>query len=1218
MRKILKNASLSIITIFLAFISIIDVNAASACEGLSSSRCRVGERGVIKAAGNGNVAEMTKSTSTKKTKEGYTKYSAVGVTHTIKGTKATNTAFSSYHDSYSAMFCLDAQRQGVAKLYAERFLLDKSLSKRIQTFDYAVMSVLTANGTILKSGTENMTEYWARLATIRALEYTFGFYNNEITYKGGEKAFYPNLTLVYEWNKENSSYYDALNKEVGLKELSAFSAHTDYTYTGTGVNRAKELYYTALSEATEFARNFTEGEKAEALETTAGDIDTSASMDGSEVFVQKDVVHKFKISGIAKENGSFVINGIKFQKDATYRGLTAYIKSIQIGSTSFDNKAQVDNILGKNLIEMGYDLSGETTIEITVHFEGWKKHPTLETLKCGQSPIKYFIDGAYSAENAGKFKDYIGTIWYSDDPEEQRYVGIEKVGEANDDSISLEEITKYETYLIDACSCTDLAEDCRQEATTTGNLNGQACTDLIEADCGECELLKIQCDVFHDQTACTKVDTVCDFTCETQVDTFECCEDNLLMVSEMDNKEVSILGPGPDNSKSDNIKACFVSKIDEQCKNNDNNCTNTKTVDEKDNSYALSKMNDNKYCTVSCKEDYKMTMPTARIVNAGRYFTFKAKVEGTKVCYTNTINREKYKEDIIAAQERMIKAYNNYQFWLAASKATPEASTGNCGSCSGTGAAITYNHHVNTTAPMITYNVRQTNGGYGDNISITNYNATQSVNVTSPVTNSCTGSQTCTCTPPPGGTCSNWTVSPTPETNDTLASLTSHISTELKNAEDEVGKAEDNYHNIINDFRKCTDDTWNSEMNYNPSVYYDYNEKDYMNKLVNKNDNMEEFSKTENNNKEDWYCVGENSIDNNYDSCSTGAKNSRQSTLATKQYIYCVKERCYIETDTNYNQISEASYVKRTSEVSATYRPKTLFYNVYPSGEITVNKADDNVEITNGLPVALGTQRGIYKYTVNIEKLGEFYDRDNGDNLGRYIGGGAKAVVDPAKLVYNCAYLVNIPKTDGWICDFDDTCTDDCISNCIGPNCPGYCDGDDCVSDCIGMGCIYDSGAGTSMVERTVSLNNLFPNGTTSYNWDAGVNRKANDTVDEIESLGNSVYDSEPILSITIDPSTARDIKIYNDKAEDENNNGGGGYSNSTMSCYKIGDYEEVACYSSFITELLGGTYGRNVVNDKSLIKQNGYRAVGDNNTGYFTLWNGQPSEDKMLGPSWK
>ena len=83
----------------------------------------------------------------------------------------------SYYDSYSALYCLDAQYEGYNPLYAERFLLDSSHGLKVKAFDVAVMSVLVDNGILGTPSASNITDYWERLVAIRGLLYTFGLYN---------------------------------------------------------------------------------------------------------------------------------------------------------------------------------------------------------------------------------------------------------------------------------------------------------------------------------------------------------------------------------------------------------------------------------------------------------------------------------------------------------------------------------------------------------------------------------------------------------------------------------------------------------------------------------------------------------------------------------------------------------------------------------------------------------------------------------------------------------------------------------------------------------------------------------------------------------------------------------------------------------------------------------------------------------------------------------
>lgn len=1230
MKKFLKSANLFIVAFIVAFGFTLNVFAEGECGDLGSNKCRVGERGVIKVSGSGFVYQkLTASTQNHKTAVSGTGdksskgnpvniYSKVGITYkTTSGNVSSAAYFSSYKDSYAALYCLDAQYEGYNPLYAERFLLDQTSSKKVQAFDYAILSVLTGGGSgYITDPTSNIADYWARLMAIRAITYTFGFYNDaNIEYKG---AFYAGYTVLDGWLKSDSSAYDELNSALAstnagsLKGKGDFSGHSSYSFAGTPVSSAQNYYNAALREAAEYLSGLTDGTKVETVEVVAGDVQTTGEK-GNE-FVSKDVVHTIKLSGFNKDS-KFIINknnnGIKYAEGTQYDGLTGYISMIEIeNGRVFTRDTGLDDILGQDFVKLGYIAENQdVTIKITVHFEGWKTstNSNITTLKCGQQPIKYSIDGVYSANNSGKYSDYVATIWYSGESQTQRYVGIEKGKNVIENPWE----SKYETYLIDSCSCDSLLEACVQ----SGNINSNECKELKEANCGDCTWLEAECTINPNSDACDTFNEVCDVTCDTTFDTFECCDEKgELIVSPLDDQEVSILGP-----QGKDIKACYVSKIDSQWQGEDKGYSGiTGVKDQKGNTYTLGTMSENKYCSVSCKEDYVMTMPTAKLVNAGRYFTFKAKVEGTKVCYTNTIDINTYNKDIIERQVAMVDAYTEYLKWKALDEApiqdredhrsaspccrecdpyTDENGKyhSNCHcTCDASDETNYWTEYYVSDARYTNYYVSEGNKNYNNGtISISSNSASAGYDNDGHVDGYCSsGCCYAHCTDGKDGS---------------AATLAANIDAGLARAIKALKAAKEAYEATIREFAQCTDDTWTSEMNYDPDIYYDY-EETYLNDfgLIGE---MNRESYSEDADSETWYCKGEKSINNDYTTCSTGAKYSRNATLEDRAYKVCTIEGCVTETRPQYYKISTANFAKKTSNISASYKPATLFYNIYPSGEITVNKADDNVALENSLPVALNTKRGIYKYTVNVENLGEFYNTTSKNNLGRYVG-SSTAVVDPDKLVYACSYLVNITKTDGWICDFDDTCTDDCISNCIGPNCDNFCDGVDCVADCVGLGCIYDEDAGTSLVEKTVSLNNLFPNGTDSYNWDKSKNDKALTTISEIESSGNSIYDTDPILSITIDPSTARNIKKYNDSVESE-----GGYSNSTISCEAKGGYEEIVCFSSFVTDLLDGKYGDNVINENSLVIDNNYRSSSSD---YFKLWNGRVSENDMLGPSWK
>ena len=1255
MKKLLKNASLLLITLVFSFGFIKSVYAD--CSGATggSDECRETDNRTIWVAGNAyggyDYRPLKQATATTRVNVqasssywGGGLYDEIGVAIWAPDGRRYQRGFAVSKDSYSIYFCLDSQLEGGHTLYAERFLgtID---GKKYQALDYAFLSVLTANGGPMTSvSASNAADYWARLMALRALGFTFGV-NNSSNVKYMEEL-YAGYTTLGNWLKEDSSVYDALNSALGgtLTSKSKFN-NNGFSFSGSPVEQAKRYYFDALSAALNYVNNMSDEVK---IDTTSvlpvpGDIITTEKPEG--VFVEEDVVHTIKVSGLANDGeNEFVIDGITLDKEID--GLTYYIKSIQIGETVIEDQEAIKGMLGQNLLAegSGYDFTNETTILITAHFEGYESSddPNVTVLKCGQAPIEYHIGGSYKAEGTGLFSEYTATVWYSGEMESQKFLGIEEGGGATDGD---DWTSPYVTYLIDACNCDDLIEAC----IASEDINSDECQQLFEADCGECAELEVEC-ALGDQEACEEYGAVCEVECPTTVSNFDCCDAaNNLIISTADDHEVDILGP-------EDVRACFVSQIDAQVEQNGSQGAIgiAGAKDDVENSYSLYDIKDqNKYCHVSCKEDYMMTMPTAKLVNAGRYFTFKASVEGEKICYTNTINKGdietpgSYAYDIKAAQEAMIEAYNEFRKWEELAKVPIEevfenyaydasCDTHGCGPSTDTKEYSARWHVEATVSDWQTVS----NVEFDTGVVTTNQGANGVVY--EDTHKELRGEDTVTCS---GGTyyneyldrevtCSGGSTTVyrgEPEEVKTQAEFKQDIINNREAARAALKAAKEAYEAIIEMFHDCTNDSWSSEMNYDPDVYYDY-EESYLTDMYNDRGEMDRTINSESTD-EQWFCIGDIG-DENYEVCNGQQLSSRDATFVQRSYWVCEDEkRCHTEDRSYYYNISDADYLKKTSNTEVSYVPSTLFYNVYPSGEIVDRDEgagrEDTVALENKLPVSLSTERGIYKYTVNMGNLGEYYDQQQDGNLGRLIDGedsGNNPVInkkdytdyvnEEGYVEYACSYLVNMGITDEdtIICDFDTLCTgDDCYADCIGPNCDYECYGEDCIADCIGAGCIYDSDAGSSMIERVVSLNNLFPNGTDSYNWNREENEKAATTIDEIQEAGNSVYDGDPILSVTITPDANRAIKAYNDEYEGSD----GGYSNSTLDCYDLGSYQEIACYSTFINDILNGTYGE-VVNDRSLILGNNYRTVGDNNTQYFTLWNGTISETDMLGPSWK
>ncbi len=98
-----------------------------------------------------------------------------------------------------------------------------------------------------------------------------------------------------------------------------------------------------------------------------------------------------------------------------------------------------------------------------------------------------------------------------------------------------------------------------------------------------------------------------------------------------------------------NIVNCVINNLDEAgnsyvatgCEFTDGNIL----IPDENSSAEL--LNNNPYCSISCKEDYTdIRYPGKQIVQAGRYFTIGAEISGTKSCYTDVIDKDLYEENI--------------------------------------------------------------------------------------------------------------------------------------------------------------------------------------------------------------------------------------------------------------------------------------------------------------------------------------------------------------------------------------------------------------------------------------------------------------------------------------------------------------------------------------------------------------------------------------------
>lgn len=1264
--KTLKNASLFIIVLVGFVFGSMSVNAyvGTPCEDNSGLMCVNG--GSLKAA----EKQENMSGATQGQREVAGKNSGSSWNLQVKksdGSYMNNPQFYSYTFNGAPMWCLDANKKGATNLYASRFLLQQSQNNIWGTntyyHDIAMMSVLTNSMNAMPGTDDNM----AASIAIRMVDIIFGLDQDGGTDEIDSALNKAYAGTAYKWLIEDSYYPESKDAYASLENqlekdyprfmetsaLAQYSSSKFESVAGTSsaaLQKARELVNQAIIEAAKHTEggvngvSSTGGAKVSAQAEATDSLSPQTTSDSIGELVYLDVKYVFTLENFTNDGkASFQITKLQYEKDLAALGVKEQpkIMSVTVGSKEICSEGSCS--LGTNLLESGFASNEEaknTTITVTMRFQGYKSvkvQGSAPVLKCGEQPMKWFMEYAYSDTGSSEdlFPDYVGIVWYGRnndntqgvDTTNQRYVSVVPREDTPGENPGMTGKVEGEVTLIEDCNCDLLAEACK----SSGNLSSPECNEFFAAGCGECSELEVKC-ALGDQAACKDMEEVCEATCEGSVEgVWECCDSDQLTVSTTDDHEVNIYGP-----KDDKVKACFVTQINKQKESNGSKGYDgiEGTKDGAGNSYTLEQ---NKYCHVSCKEDYEMYMPNAKLVNAGRYFTFKAKVLGTKNCYTADIDREQYVKDILQAQKEIYQAFNEWKDWETASKSNPHDGpiANPCTSCSSKDCSSTCTGHTEYVTGSLTNPYTYTayrpkfNEKTGEITEVGPYEA-HGQKTASSITHDVEGcSAECprTCTDDDGDSydCSTSTsmeVTVIDEVRDG-AWLASYIAQKMAEAHAKLVAAQQKYAKYIADYKHCSD--WESEIVYNADVYYDYDEV-YM-KEIRKGEMDAAPSGIS---TSEWYCNGNfdrtegftpSEVNTTYESCNMNSNSKSEHNMT---YVHCDDDKCYEDK----HDISDATYKKITSEIEVNYKPKTLFYNIYPSGKVVaINNARDAknaVELPNRLPVDLKTARGIYKYTLNMTNIGEFYQEGN---LGRLVG-SPTAEVDTDKIEYMCSYLVNIIETNGWICDFDDQCTDDCISNCQGPNCgDDVCDGDNCVAECIGVGCIYDSEAGFSVYQKQVTLNNLFPNGTDSYNWDRNSNDKAKDTLQEIEEKGEEVYAEDPILSVTIGPDDQKKIESYNDSE-------GGVYSNDNMNCYSLGGNERAACYSEFIDDVLNGSYG--TVDQSSKIAQSGYRRTTDVSGArgeYFEMWNGYNPDLKdmdekgyeygtfeyyMLGPSWK
>lgn len=699
--------------------------------------------------------------------------------------------------------------------------------------------------------------------------------------------------------------------------------------------------------------------------------------------------------------------------------------------------------------------------------------------------------------------------------------------------------------------------------------------------------------------------------------------------------------------------------------------------DKAGNSYKATDLVSNEFCSVFCKEDYHFTLPGQKEVNSGRYFSLKASIEGTKTCYTSKIDEENtFETQLETARQKVIDAWNEWNKWYQGLNGSytdldnpHTASKTNCNQWS-EGYACPTEKNPNKTCRdcedrcdcSVEYD------GYKRQWSYTTYSYTGSTSTKTYTDYRDGGSAYCNCHSGGGN-------------DGTISNIETAIKGNLTSAESSLKAAINSYTTLINNYNACSgiktvkyniklvsSDTtgWKMDYDYEPTISFWY-EESYMNNVL--TDELETVGSVSVGGFKQSFCTSD--TNKSYKECSDGWRTSLDKSDTKSQFV--CKQDGNVYTCGNENMIiSKAKYVKQEMKSSGNYITPTQFYTIYPSGAIVAAEAgkedeiENSSELTNLLPIGLGTTQGVYTYTLKVNDLGEYY---NNTKLGRIWGNKNSVVVNVLEEVEEGSSCtkegaltdsVKVDKTtikDGvYVCSYKVNCPDcpvECDeSGCKNPNCP---DGD-CPVECDG--CVITNSS-ANFTYKPVSPGNINPNDREmGINWkyneksiSTALELKAYATTKEIEEAGETIYDidyedtssdNEFAMKITLDSTLINKIRTYNDEHEDD-----GGYANNTLKCYDYTQdgktYDNIYCYSTFIDELLYD----NSTKDK--IKIVGNRIIGtdakssDNlrktqtqSSGYWTTWaeansskwtittqNGiayykQNYSEIGIGPSWK
>lgn len=585
----------------------------------------------------------------------------------------------------------------------------------------------------------------------------------------------------------------------------------------------------------------------------------------------------------------------------------------------------------------------------------------------------------------------------------------------------------------------------------------------------------------------------CDQKTEFNIPTY--CDDDA-------GEEITITAPT-------NVKSCIL-----------------KGKDEAGNTYQSSVVTNNPYCSVYCKEDYKMTLPGAKYTYSGRYFELEnTLVQGTRSCYvtgsqtgndTEGIDLVQFKKDVVAKQENLIKEFNEYSRKKALydnrNNATYKTTT-ESKDCNG----ATYYKYEIKNVPYDKYDyvcnestghctIKKTTG-----TTSATWGETASAETKTDTKTSTTGNE-------PGYTC-------TVQADGTYSCTKTSCETKLEDHGNEpsnpstsgITTAKNNLTATIDNLEDCYN--WTNDYCFEPEITFDYKEQ-YKTDI-----NYEKVSGSE---KQSSNTTFGTTIDEQYNTNNSG------SITSTVNYIGCTASGCTTDGNKAVNVSETVTYIKKEVTKSAEYNNNQAFQSNYPHGTIdTVTNPEDvkyNYSYLGAVfPIALKTDTGVYNWTLKFDNIGQYNDTTScsSSSLGRLnkVGTAVGKVLED-EIGYVCVYVIDCDD-----CDYGCTCPENLPDgySCVkkskfvceivepDPKC------DDCDVYCVN--CIFDGN--DTYNYRTVSLSSINPNDRKmGSNWSSTKGKK---TKSDIETNAENIY-KEPEYSYTITPTQMKNIRDYNNQ----------------------------------------------------------------------------------------